>query len=80
MGTFRGNGHVDVVFDPLLLGDGAYWLSVEIFPRKTGAESIYRMDPFDHHDQVCQLTVRRPDRPLQTVFDHPVRWSHERAS
>jgi lipopolysaccharide transport system ATP-binding protein len=79
MGTFRGNGHVDVAYDPLLLGDGAYWLSVGIFPKKTGAESIYRMDPFDHHDQVCQLTVKRPDRPLQTVFDHPVRWSHERA-
>jgi len=79
MGAFRGTGYVDVAFDPLLLGDGAYWLSVGIFPQKTGAETIYRMDPFDHHDQVSQFTVRRPDRPLQTVFDHPVQWSHKPA-
>jgi ABC-type polysaccharide/polyol phosphate transport system ATPase subunit len=79
LGTFQGTGYVDVVFDPLLLGDGTYWLTVGIFPQKTGAESIYRMDPFDHHDQVCQFTVKRPDRPLQTVFDHPVQWSHKRA-
>lgn len=76
MGTFQGTGHVDVAFDPLLLGDGAYWLSVGIFPQKTGAETIYRMDPFDHYDQVCQFIVKRPARPLQTVFDHPVQWSH----
>ncbi len=77
MGTFQGSGHVDVAFDPLLLGDGVYWLSVGIFPHKTGAETISRMDPFDYHDQACQFTVKRPARPLQTVFDHPVRWSHE---
>jgi lipopolysaccharide transport system ATP-binding protein len=76
LGVFQGIGQVDVVFDPLLLGDGSYWLSVGIFPHKEGPESIYRLDPYDYHERACEFTVKRPDRPLQTVFDHPVRWSH----
>jgi len=76
LGTFQGGGQVDVVFDPLLIGDGSYWLSVGLFPRREGPASIYRMDPYDYHERACEFTVRRPDRPLQTVFDHPVKWSH----
>jgi hypothetical protein len=76
LGTFYKTGSVDIVFDPLLLGDGSYWVSVGIFPRREGAESIYRLDPYDYHECVCEFTVKRPDRPLQTVCDHPVRWSH----
>jgi ABC-type polysaccharide/polyol phosphate transport system ATPase subunit len=75
-GTFYKTGSVDIVFDPLLLGDGSYWVSVGIFPRREGPESIYRLDPYDYHECVCELTVKRPDRPLQTVYDQPVRWSH----
>lgn len=77
LGMFQGTGFVDVVFDPLCLGDGTYWLSVGIFPRKEGPESIYRLDPFDYHERICEFTVKRPIRPLQTVFDHPVTWSHQ---
>lgn len=76
LGTFDKAGSVDIVFDPLLLGDGSYWVSVGIFPKKEGAASIYRLDPYDYHECVCELTVKRPDRPLQTVCDHPVRWTH----
>jgi len=76
LGVFQGAGQIDVVFDPLLLGDGSYWLSVGIFPHKEGPESIYRLDPYDYHERACEFTVKRPDRPLQTVFDHPVSWSH----
>ncbi len=76
LGRFQGRGVVDVIFDPLLLGDGIYWLSVGIFPHKQGPESIYRLDPFDYHERVCEFTVKRPVRPLQTVFDHPVAWAH----
>ncbi len=79
LGRFQGRGVVDVVFDPLLLGDGLYWLSVGIFPHKQGPESIYRLDPFDYHERVCEFAVKRPIRPLQTVFDHPVAWSHRSA-
>ena len=78
LGTFHKTGSVDVIFDPLLLGDGAYWISAGIFPKKDGPESIYRLDPYDYHECVCELTVKRQVRPLQTVCDHPVRWSHER--
>jgi ABC-type polysaccharide/polyol phosphate transport system ATPase subunit len=77
LGAFRAAGSVDVIFDPLLLGDGSYWVSVGIFPKKDGAESIYRLDPYDYHECICELTVKRPVRPLQTVCDHPVRWFHE---
>lgn len=80
LGVFKGTGYVDVVFDPLLLGDGSYWLSAGIFPHKEGPESIYRLDPYDYHERVCEFTVTRPTRPLQTVFDHPVKWSHRCAS
>ncbi len=76
LGDFQGTGHVDVLFDPLLLGDGAYWLSAGIFPHKEGPESIYRLEPYDFHEKVCEFTVKRPARPLQTVFDHPVTWIH----
>jgi ABC-type polysaccharide/polyol phosphate transport system ATPase subunit len=77
LGAFSKTGSVDVIFDPLLLGDGSYVVSVGLFPRKEGAESIYRIDPYDLHEDVCEFTVKRPDRPLQTVCDHPVRWSHQ---
>jgi len=77
LGNFSKTGTVDIVFDPLLLGDGSYLVSVGIFPRKEGAESIYRLDPYDLHENVCEFTVKRPDRPLQTVCDHPVSWSHK---
>ncbi len=80
LGVFQGTGYVDVVFDPLLIGDGSYWLTVGIFPHKEGPESIYRLDPYDYHERVCEFTVTRPNRPLQTVFDHPVTWSHRCAS
>jgi hypothetical protein len=76
LGTFHGKGQVDVAFDPLLIGDGSYWLSVGLFPQREGPASIYRLDPYDYHERACEFTVRRPDRPLQTVFDHPVKWSH----
>jgi len=76
LGVFQGTGFVDVVFDPILLGDGDYWLSVGIFPHKAGPESIYRLDPFDYHERICEFTVKRQTRPLQTVFDHPVKWFH----
>lgn len=76
VGLFQGTGFVDVVFDPLLIGDGAYWLSAGIFPHKQGPESIYRLDPFDYHERVCEFTMKRPTRPLQTAFDHPVTWVH----
>jgi ABC-type polysaccharide/polyol phosphate transport system ATPase subunit len=76
LGVFQGTGHVDIVFDPLLLGDGGYWFSVGIFPHKEGPESIYRLDPYDYHERASEFTVKRPTRPLQTVFDHPVKWSH----
>ena len=77
LGSFHGIGFVDVLFDPLLLGDGSYWVSVGIFPKKDGATSIYRLDPYDYRECACEFTVKRPVRPLQTVFDHAVRWSHE---
>jgi len=80
LGVFQGTGYVDVVFDPLLIGDGSYWLTAGIFPHKEGPESIYRLDPYDYHERVCEFTVKRPNRPLQTVFDHPVTWSHQCAS
>ena len=80
LGEFQGTGYIDVVFDPLLIGDGSYWLTVGIFPHKEGPESIYRLDPHDYHERVCEFTVKRPNRPLQTVFDHPVKWSHRCAS
>ncbi len=80
LGVFKGMGYVDVAFDPLLIGDGNYWLSAGIFPHKEGPESIYRLDPYDYHERVREFTVKRPTRPLQTVFDHPVKWSHWCAS
>jgi lipopolysaccharide transport system ATP-binding protein len=79
LGVFQGAGFVDVTFDPLLLGDGDYWLSAGIFPHKQGPESIYRLDPFDYHERACEFTIKRPIRPLQTVFDHPVMWFHKDA-
>jgi ABC-type polysaccharide/polyol phosphate transport system ATPase subunit len=61
--------------DDLLLGDGAYALTVGLFPDKRGADSVSYGDPICMWDQVVELVVRRAGRPLSTLFDQPMRIS-----
>jgi lipopolysaccharide transport system ATP-binding protein len=76
LGPFGQEGYVDIVLEPLILGQGRYFLSVGIFPHKEGAEAIVRLDPYEFHDRLYTFTVGRQGKPLMTVFDHPVRWHH----
>lgn len=76
LGDVGQEGYVDMIFDPLLLGQGQYFLSVGIFPHKEGASEIIRLDPYDFHDRLYTFSVKREGRPISTVFDHPIRWYH----
>ena len=76
LGVVKGKGYVDIIFEPLLLGQGEFFLSTGIFPYKTGKDAVMRLDPFDFHDKLYKFSVKRKKRPLMTAFEQPVKWQH----
>lgn len=74
-GSFpAGSSTFDLVIDRLLLGDGEFDVTVGIFPRRDHAsETAFYVDPMSLWERAVRFGVRRPGRPLATVFDQPIR-------
>lgn len=74
LGTIEpGERRIRVTIDDLMLGDGLYFLTVALFPEKRGADSVFYVDPLCMWDRVLSMEVRRRTRPLQTIFDQPMK-------
>ncbi len=68
----RGRSTLRVTIDDLMLGDGVFQVTVGLFPDKRGADTAFYSDPLCLWDRVLQIEVRRPTRPLSTIFDQPM--------
>ncbi|MFO0722383.1 MAG: ABC transporter ATP-binding protein [Myxococcota bacterium] len=74
LGSFGpGEVELDVWADDLLLGDGMFYLTVGLFPKKEGAETTFYVDPMCMWDREVSIQVKRRGRPLSTFFDQPMR-------
>ncbi len=58
--------------DPLLLGQGRYFLSPHIYRDRMGLGGP--QDVLDFHDKAYELIVTRPGRPYQVAMEHPAKW------
>ncbi len=74
-GSFpAGFSSFDLILDQLLLGDGEFDVTVGIFPRRDHvAETAFYVDPMCLWERAVRFGVRRPGRPLTTLFDQPIR-------
>ncbi len=72
-----GRHDVEMVLDPLLLGDGHYMISVLVYPKFEETEPVHR--PYAIDENRVMFSVQRR-RPLSSLIDHPieVRLSGER--
>jgi hypothetical protein len=69
-----GAASFDLVMDRVLLGDGQFDVTVGIFPKREHAsETAFYVDPMTLWERAVRIGVRRPGRPLSTLFDQPVR-------
>lgn len=68
----RKNGFFEIKIPTLQLGDGDYFITVGIFPKKSGNNSVIYLDPYSIHDKCYKFSVTRKGRPLQTVFDQKI--------
>jgi hypothetical protein len=58
-----------------MLGDGEFDVTVGVFPSRTHqSETAFYVDPMSLWERALRVGVRRPGRPLATLFDHPVRF------
>ncbi len=71
----EGHNRIRIQVDKLLLGDGTFYLTFALFPKKTGSDTAFYNDPLCMWDNVCPFTVKREGRPLSTIFDQPMRIS-----
>lgn len=71
---FLGEGLSKIIIkiDDLMMGDGVYYLTAGIFPKKTLSESIFYIDPLAMWDRCVMFEIKRKGRPLSTVYDQPV--------
>jgi ABC-type polysaccharide/polyol phosphate transport system ATPase subunit len=78
VGTGRfpvGSSFFDLCLDQLMLGDGEFDVTVGVFPsRAHQSETAFYVDPMSLWERALRVGVRRPGRPLATLFDHPVRF------
>lgn len=76
LGKFR-EGYIDLIWDPLFLSDGNFYLSCGIYPyKKNWPISAVQTDSYIFHDQCYKLHIKKKGWPLQTVFDQPVTIKH----
>lgn len=69
-----GEGCFDLVFDPLLLGPGSYWVHAAI----TLDEALaYGDTNFDRIERAQTFTVMASGRPYPVAIEHPVRWTRD---
>ena len=69
-----GRQEIDLVADDLLLGDGQYDVSVALFEKRASkGETAFYVDPMTIWEKTHRIEVKRPGRPLCTLFDQPMR-------
>jgi homopolymeric O-antigen transport system ATP-binding protein len=74
-GALEGEGHVEIRFDPLLIGRGRYVMSAGIFPAVDWLD-VYAYAPYSLHDRRYELRVDQAvDCAIEMgLLNHPVEW------
>ncbi len=72
LGTLKGRGTLELHLPKIQLGDGIYYLTVGFFPHKSKQKSTLHNEPYCLHDKAYKVEFKRPNRPLQTVFDQKI--------
>jgi ABC-type polysaccharide/polyol phosphate transport system ATPase subunit len=70
-----GLNNINVCIDDLLLGDGEYFITVALFPKKDSISSAFYTDPLAMWERCLSISVKRRNRPLSTIFDQSMRLS-----
>jgi len=73
LGTLKGKGVLEVSWPKIQLGDGVYYLTVGFFPLKSWQKSAFHSEPYCLHDKSYKIDLKRPNRPLQTIFDQEIK-------
>ena len=72
-GPVDGMGEAMLTLDPVLLGQGRYFLSPHIYRDRFG---LARPDDvLDFHDRAYEVVVTRPGRTYEVAMEHPATWS-----
>jgi hypothetical protein len=72
-GPVDGTGEAMLTLDPVLLGQGRYFLSPHIYRDRFG---LARPDDvLDFHDRAYEVVVTRPGRTYEVAMEHPATWS-----
>lgn len=71
----EGEGSVEIVFDPLLLGKGSYLISVAIFKELNILDNV-EPSAYDLHDKLYEIKIEQPFgiNVDLGIVNHPVRW------
>lgn len=79
-GALEGEGHVEIRFEPLLIGRGRYVVSAGIFPAVNWLD-VNAHEPYSIHDRRYELKVEQPvDCAIELgVVHHPVEWRLSRS-
>jgi Wzt C-terminal domain len=78
LGVLNSGRHkITISTDDLLLGDGVYEITVALFAEKTGGDSAFYNDPLCMWERMLQIEIKRPTRPLTTLFDQPMKIQHQ---
>ena len=74
LGTFEPGAHTLLVkIDDLMLGDGSFFVTVGVFPRRHLTSSAFYIDPLAMWERCLSIEVKRHGRPLTTIFDQPMK-------
>ncbi|WP_458411717.1 ABC transporter ATP-binding protein [Schinkia sp. CFF1] len=73
--TVSGEGYVDIVFDPLLLGAGHYLVSAAIFKELNLLDNV-EPSAYDLHDKMYEVKIEQPFglNVNLGLVNHPIRW------
>ncbi|WP_286883314.1 ABC transporter ATP-binding protein [Aneurinibacillus sp. UBA3580] len=73
--SINGEGTVEIVFDPLLLGKGTYLISAAIFKEVNLLDNV-EPAAYDLHDKMYEIKVEQPFGINVDIglINHPVRW------
>ena len=77
LGEFKNSGYINITWDPLMLGEGVFYISCGIYPYdKDLLLSAVAANSYIFHDKCYKLEIKRKGWPLQTVFDQPATIIH----
>jgi hypothetical protein len=71
-GPVEGAGEATLTLDPVLLGQGRYFLSPHIYRDRLGLANPD--DVLDFHDRAYEVVVTRPGRTYEVAMEHPATW------